>query len=127
MIGSVSSKCDQNTGQCECKSNVIGRTCDQCAIGYSGLDDLGCKGQIQISMKVQRSITSCNDVHSVESTNVFGSFLLVQKYSSLFEGDLPSHVYFDLTNGLVSALDQELYLFGLPGLFESSVSRLVNK
>lgn len=57
---------------------------------------------------------------------VLGSFSLVEEYSSLYE-DQESQVYFDLTNGLTSVLDKELYLFGLPGRFESSINRLVNR
>ncbi|XP_034944517.1 laminin subunit alpha-1-like isoform X2 [Chelonus insularis] len=36
-LGSVSSSCDIVSGQCECKSNVIGRQCHQCEKGYWGL------------------------------------------------------------------------------------------
>ena len=61
-----------------------------------------------------------------EATVVFGGFSLVQEYSIAYKDQL-SQVYLDLTNGLASSLDQELYLFGLPGRFASSVSRLVNR
>lgn len=32
--GSLSEACDIQTGQCSCRKNVIGRTCEQCASGY---------------------------------------------------------------------------------------------
>ncbi|XP_076344696.1 laminin subunit beta-1-like isoform X3 [Tachypleus tridentatus] len=42
-IGSFSEQCDQLGGQCQCKTNVIGRRCDRCATGTYGLDAKGCK------------------------------------------------------------------------------------
>ncbi|XP_022099297.1 laminin subunit beta-1-like [Acanthaster planci] len=41
-IGSKSSICDEFGGQCECKANVIGRRCDQCAPGTYGFGPNGC-------------------------------------------------------------------------------------
>ena len=39
-----SMSCDQDTGQCECKSNVIGRDCSSCAENHFGLEgDEGCQ------------------------------------------------------------------------------------
>lgn len=41
--GSLSSVCDPNGGQCECRPNVVGRTCDRCAPGTFGFGPSGCK------------------------------------------------------------------------------------
>ncbi|XP_067908301.1 laminin subunit beta-1 [Heterodontus francisci] len=40
--GSISSVCEKIGGQCQCKSNVIGQRCDQCAPGYYGFGPNGC-------------------------------------------------------------------------------------
>lgn len=37
--GSTSFECDPFGGQCQCKSNIIGRTCDACRTGYYGFPD----------------------------------------------------------------------------------------
>jgi hypothetical protein len=34
MIGSVDKKCNQTTGQCNCKDGVTGLRCDRCLKGY---------------------------------------------------------------------------------------------
>ena len=41
--------CDETTGQCHCKCNVMGLKCNECAAGYTNLtdthlDDVGCEG-----------------------------------------------------------------------------------
>ncbi|XP_005853017.1 PREDICTED: laminin subunit beta-1-like [Myotis brandtii] len=41
--GSLSSVCDPNGGQCQCRPNVVGRTCDRCAPGTFGFGPSGCK------------------------------------------------------------------------------------
>ncbi|XP_039103134.1 laminin subunit beta-1 [Hyaena hyaena] len=41
--GSLSSVCDPNGGQCQCRPNVVGRTCDRCAPGTFGFGPGGCK------------------------------------------------------------------------------------
>ena len=41
-----SNGCNQETGDCSCKRNVVNRNCDQCAEEHYGLsesDPLGCK------------------------------------------------------------------------------------
>ncbi|PAV69963.1 hypothetical protein WR25_10914 [Diploscapter pachys] len=40
--GSVSGICNVKGGQCECKANVVGRRCDQCALGTYGFGPSGC-------------------------------------------------------------------------------------
>ena len=42
-----SSRCDRNTGQCDCKSHVTGRACDTCRDTYwklSASNEAGCEG-----------------------------------------------------------------------------------
>lgn len=42
--GSINQTCDAITGQCYCKANVVGRTCNQCDLQYYGLSTgAGCK------------------------------------------------------------------------------------
>uniref|UniRef100_A0A8C2NN27 Laminin subunit beta-1 n=1 Tax=Capra hircus TaxID=9925 RepID=A0A8C2NN27_CAPHI len=41
--GSLSSVCDPNGGQCQCRPNVVGRRCDRCAPGTFGFGPSGCK------------------------------------------------------------------------------------
>ncbi|CAN9515951.1 unnamed protein product [Ophioblennius macclurei] len=40
--GSLSGECDRVGGQCQCKANVIGQRCDQCAPGTYGFGANGC-------------------------------------------------------------------------------------
>lgn len=37
VAGSLSSKCDQKTGQCECKPGFRGKRCEECDKYYYGL------------------------------------------------------------------------------------------
>ena len=37
--GSLSEVCAEFGGQCECKADVIGRTCDRCAAGFFGFPE----------------------------------------------------------------------------------------
>ncbi|KAJ0061005.1 hypothetical protein NL108_004717 [Boleophthalmus pectinirostris] len=39
--GSVSEVCHQETGQCQCRENVVGRQCDECVAGTHGLSTGG--------------------------------------------------------------------------------------
>lgn len=41
--GSLSSVCNPSGGQCQCRPNVVGRTCDRCAPGTFGFGPSGCK------------------------------------------------------------------------------------
>ncbi|CAG5116954.1 unnamed protein product, partial [Candidula unifasciata] len=41
-VGSVSLECNPSGGQCQCRPNVVGRRCDQCAPGTFGFGPLGC-------------------------------------------------------------------------------------
>ena len=44
-IGTVANfieNCNASTGQCLCKSNVVGRDCNTCASNYTNLQDAGC-------------------------------------------------------------------------------------
>jgi len=43
LTGSLSYECNPVGGQCECKSNVVGRRCDQCAPGTYGFGPNGCE------------------------------------------------------------------------------------
>lgn len=36
-LGSISTQCDNTTGQCECKSKFTGRTCDRCKVSFFSL------------------------------------------------------------------------------------------
>ena len=48
--GSLHMECDACTQQCECKSNVIGRRCDQCVENFYSLRNaIGCIGKIQVT------------------------------------------------------------------------------
>ncbi|XP_050306912.1 laminin subunit alpha-1 [Anthonomus grandis grandis] len=40
LIGSESKQCDNVTGQCVCKEKFVGRTCDQCELGYGNVSAL---------------------------------------------------------------------------------------
>ncbi|XP_005110416.2 laminin subunit beta-1 [Aplysia californica] len=43
VTGSLSLECNPSGGQCECKPNVVGRRCDQCAPGTYGFGPSGCR------------------------------------------------------------------------------------
>ena len=42
--GSNSSSCEENGGQCSCKPNVDGLSCDRCKPGFYDFTETGCKG-----------------------------------------------------------------------------------
>ena len=43
VVGTVGSSavCDTTSGQCLCKSNVVGRNCSACVVGYYGIENVG--------------------------------------------------------------------------------------
>uniref|UniRef100_A0A8C4NQ25 Laminin, beta 2 (laminin S) n=1 Tax=Dicentrarchus labrax TaxID=13489 RepID=A0A8C4NQ25_DICLA len=58
LQGSISSMCDVRGGQCRCRSNVIGRRCDQCAPGTYGFGPSGC---IACGCSLEGSVTRLCD------------------------------------------------------------------
>ena len=56
LTGSFSAVCMPMGGQCECKNNVIGRRCDQCAPGHYGFGPQGCFRTFCISIRVFSSL-----------------------------------------------------------------------
>ncbi|XP_027009679.1 laminin subunit beta-1b [Tachysurus fulvidraco] len=42
-LGSLSTMCEPNGGQCPCRPNVVGRNCDRCALGTLQLGPSGCR------------------------------------------------------------------------------------
>lgn len=63
-VGGSGASCDQLTGQCPCKSNVIGVTCDQCQIGTHSLSSSNLDG--------------CTDCNCNPDGTVFGAFCITQ-------------------------------------------------
>ena len=47
--GALSTSCKEQTGECECRSGVTGRRCDECANPFAEVTKNGCKGNIQIN------------------------------------------------------------------------------
>ncbi len=60
--GSLSNDCDQRTGQCQCKPNIIGRRCNQPAPGFflPYLDFLRYEGEFATGIGV--SVVLCTVV-----------------------------------------------------------------
>ena len=58
--GSKSNICDEFGGQCECKENVIGRRCDQCAPGTYGFGPNGCSCKSLIRQSILSDTQSIN-------------------------------------------------------------------
>lgn len=67
MRGHQGAECDQHTGQCHCRSNVIGRNCDQCLESYWNIDSSsGCErcncdrvGSTNVSCEVRTGNCYC--------------------------------------------------------------------
>lgn len=56
-LGSLAQTCNKHTGQCVCRSNVTGRSCDRCSEGFWNLDSQnGCQS------------CACNAIGSVNFT-----------------------------------------------------------
>ena len=52
ILGSLSRKCDPDTGRCQCKTGVVGHWCDRCNVTYWGLlTNDGCKRKEEKSCK----------------------------------------------------------------------------
>jgi hypothetical protein len=47
--GSYGNQCDPITGQCRCRSGVIGRRCDSCPNAYAEVTLRGCEGEASLS------------------------------------------------------------------------------
>ena len=60
--GSLSAVCEGQGGRCECKPNVIGRRCDQCAPGTYGFGPAGCIGKWRGITIYHYSFTTCKYV-----------------------------------------------------------------
>ena len=52
LNGAVSSQCDLDSGQCQCKAGVSGAKCDHCLPGYYGFSWEGCQGKLYFSQYV---------------------------------------------------------------------------
>lgn len=46
LQGSLSTECAPLGGQCPCRPNITGRTCDRCLPGTFGLRPTGCRGEL---------------------------------------------------------------------------------
>ncbi|ESO91420.1 hypothetical protein LOTGIDRAFT_209765 [Lottia gigantea] len=55
LTGSLSRDCEPLGGQCQCKPNVVGRRCDQCAPGTYGFGPSGCQP------------CNCNDIGALDN------------------------------------------------------------
>ena len=75
-MGSYSHVCSPQGGQCECKPNVIGRRCDQCAPGNYGFSPEGC-------MRKCYSIVLERFQKTSHLPALYGSKLLLQIYNCL--------------------------------------------
>ncbi|PFX27901.1 Laminin subunit alpha [Stylophora pistillata] len=61
-LGSIKT-CHETTGQCSCKSHVIGRHCDQCKDGYYSIEGPNAFGCKRCSCNAGGSISpSCNEI-----------------------------------------------------------------
>lgn len=80
--GSFSNRCDQQTGLCECRPNMIGRKCDQPAPGYFvvDLDFMRYEGEFAIGSVV--GLTSFHSLYIVLCFIREGLFSMAEYKSS---------------------------------------------
>lgn len=64
VSGSEDRTCNRNTGECKCRTHVIGRACDRCESGYWDLDSKN--GCIKCECNSEGSEHEICDIHTGE-------------------------------------------------------------